>query len=80
MFWFDDPNMQLKTSESQFTVTPAEEFEDVTSQAPLLSYGASSGSLPNDISKSANGSVITMTLKNNHLIVETEERGVCIKN
>ena len=72
--------MQLKTSESQFTVTPAEEIEDVTSQSPLLSYGASSGSLPNDMCKSANGSVITMTLKNNHLIVETEERGVCIKN
>jgi hypothetical protein len=26
----------------------------------------------------ANGSVITMTLKNNHLIVETEERNVSI--
>lgn len=25
----------------------------------------------------ANGSVITMTMKNNHLIVETEERNVC---
>ena len=77
----------MKTSESQFTVTPAEEIEDVTSQSPLLSYGASSGSLPNDTSKSANGtsksangSIITMTLKNNHLIVETEERGVRIKN
>jgi hypothetical protein len=68
--------MQLKTSESQFTVTPGEEIEDVTSQSPLLSYGASSGSLPNDTFKSANGSVITMTLKNNHLIVETEERRV----
>lgn len=65
---------QLKTSESQFSVTPAEEIEDVTSQAPLLSYGASSG-MPNHTSKSANGSIITMTLKNNHLIVETEERG-----
>jgi len=60
-------------------VTPAEEIEDVTSQSPLLSYGASSGSLPNHTSKSANGSIITMSLKNNHLIVETEERGVCIE-
>lgn len=25
-----------------------------------------------------NGSIITMTLKNNHLIVETEERNVCL--
>lgn len=29
---------------------------------------------------SANGSVITMTLKNNHLIVETEERNVSSSN
>ncbi|KAJ9582791.1 hypothetical protein L9F63_022861 [Diploptera punctata] len=65
----------MKTSESQFSVTPAEEIEDVTSEAPLLSYGASSVSMPNHTSKSANGSIITMTLKNNHLIVETEERG-----
>jgi hypothetical protein len=28
----------------------------------------------------ANGSVITMTLKNNHLIVETEERNVSISS
>ena len=27
-----------------------------------------------------NGSIITMTLKNNHLIVETEEHGVRIHN
>ncbi|XP_069699101.1 uncharacterized protein [Periplaneta americana] len=71
---------ELKTSESQFSVTPAEEIEDVTSQSPLLSYGASSGSLPNHTSKSANGSIITMTLKNNHLIVETEERGVTLED
>ncbi|PSN48202.1 hypothetical protein C0J52_03577, partial [Blattella germanica] len=63
---------ELKTSESQFSVTPAEEIEDAASQAPLLSYG----SMPNHTSTSANGSIITMTLKNNHLIVETEERGV----
>jgi hypothetical protein len=70
----------LKTIESQFSVTPAEEIEDVTSQSPLLSYGASAGGLQqNHTSKSANGSIITMTLKNNHLIVETEERGVGIE-
>jgi hypothetical protein len=60
-------------------MTPAEEIEYGTSQSPLLSYGASSGSLPNHMSKSANGSIITMTLKNNHLIVETEETGVGIE-
>lgn len=35
------------------------------------------GSMVNKTNHSgANGSVITMTLKNNHLIVETEERNV----
>lgn len=29
---------------------------------------------------SANGSLITMTMKNNHLIVETEERSVSIRH
>lgn len=40
------------------------------------------GSLTNKLNHSsgANGSVITMTLKNNHLIVETEERNVSIQN
>ncbi|XP_066996229.2 uncharacterized protein [Anabrus simplex] len=71
---------ELKTSESQFSVTPAEELEGMTSQSPLLSYGASSGSIQNHTSKSANGSIITMTLKNNHLIVETEERGVRLED
>lgn len=30
----------------------------------------------NHASKNSNGNVITLTLKNNHLIVETEERAV----
>lgn len=30
----------------------------------------------NSVNNKANGSVITMTMKNNHLIVETEERSV----
>lgn len=30
----------------------------------------------NHTSKNANGNIITLTLKNNHLIVETEERAV----
>ncbi|GLH13363.1 Uncharacterized protein GBIM_17950 [Gryllus bimaculatus] len=67
---------ELKTCESQFSVTPADEMEDMTSHSPLLTYGASTGTLHNHTSQSANGSIITMTLKNNHLIVETEERGV----
>ncbi|KAK7868313.1 hypothetical protein R5R35_013897 [Gryllus longicercus] len=51
-------------------------MEDMTSHSPLLTYGTSTGTLHNHTSQSANGSIITMTLKNNHLIVETEERGV----
>lgn len=35
-----------------------------------------SGSLRGNNHSSTNGSIITMTLKNNHLIVETEERNV----
>lgn len=35
-----------------------------------------SGSSSRTNHASANGSIITMTLKNNHLIVETEERNV----
>lgn len=31
-------------------------------------------------SKNANGNIITLTLKNNHLIVETEERVVSMKS
>ncbi|XP_071453444.1 uncharacterized protein [Hetaerina americana] len=71
---------ELKTSESQFSVTPGE-LDDVTSQSPLIGGSASGkGGLSTvsnhkgvGTSKSANGSVITMTLQNNHLIVETEE-------
>ncbi|XP_036142334.1 uncharacterized protein LOC105829405 [Monomorium pharaonis] len=34
----------------------------------------------NHISKNANGNIITLTLKNNHLIVETEERAVTMED
>ena len=34
------------------------------------------GSMAINKSNQSNGSIITMTLKNNHLIVETEERNV----
>ncbi|XP_046679379.1 uncharacterized protein LOC124366821 [Homalodisca vitripennis] len=64
---------EIKTSESQFSVIPAEELEEV-----LTSYNSAPSVNTNNhnhTSKStANGSIITMTMKNNHLIVETEER------
>ncbi|XP_046603288.1 uncharacterized protein LOC124296907 isoform X1 [Neodiprion virginianus] len=34
----------------------------------------------NHTSKNANGNIITLTLKNNHLIVETEERGLTMED
>lgn len=34
----------------------------------------------NHTNKNSNGNIITLTLKNNHLIVETEERAVSILN
>jgi len=47
---------------------------NVTSAAAaMMEYTITSG---NHTSKNANGNIITLTLKNNHLIVETEERAV----
>ena len=48
---------------------------NVTSAAAVMEYAITSG---NHISKNANGNIITLTLKNNQLIVETEERAVCM--
>ncbi|KAF6209524.1 hypothetical protein GE061_015272 [Apolygus lucorum] len=55
-------NEQLKSSESQFSVVPAEDIEE--GNACYVSG--------NQTKATANGSIITMTMKNNHLIVETE--------
>lgn len=69
--------LQIKTSESQFSVIPAEELEDVMTTYNSASSGGTVNH--NHTSKStANGSIITMTMKNNHLIVETEERVLVI--
>lgn len=60
---------QLKTGETHISIGPDEvELCDETGTI-------NSGSLRGNHS-STNGSIITMTLKNNHLIVETEERNV----
>lgn len=53
-----------------------EVMEDVNvapAVATVMEYTTTSG---NHTSKNANGNIITLTLKNNHLIVETEERAV----
>ncbi|KAI5745356.1 hypothetical protein M8J76_010395 [Diaphorina citri] len=57
---------EMKTSESQFSVIPPEEISEVVG-----AYGFS-GSLGGGPSR-PNGSIITINMKNNHLIVETEE-------
>lgn len=53
--------------------TEVMEDVNVAPEAAVMEF-ATSG---NHISKNANGNIITLTLKNNHLIVETEERAVC---
>ncbi|XP_008180577.1 uncharacterized protein LOC103307633 [Acyrthosiphon pisum] len=83
---------ELKTSESQYSVL----MPDDVASAAVCCYAAANGasaplppllynSPPNnrfgDTNKTnLNGSIITLTMKNNHLIVETEERvpGVCM--
>lgn len=47
---------------------------NVAPAAAMMEYTTSG----NHTSKNANGNIITLTLKNNHLIVETEERAVCV--
>ncbi|EFN77300.1 hypothetical protein EAI_14428 [Harpegnathos saltator] len=54
-----------------------EVMEDVNvAPAAMVEYTTSG----NHTSKNANGNIITLTLKNNHLIVETEERAVTMED
>uniref|UniRef100_A0A8D8VZL7 Uncharacterized protein n=1 Tax=Cacopsylla melanoneura TaxID=428564 RepID=A0A8D8VZL7_9HEMI len=57
---------EMKTSESQFSVIPPEEINEVVGAYGCAMAGAGVSSRPN-------GSIITINMKNNHLIVETEE-------
>ncbi|XP_059477224.1 uncharacterized protein LOC132197732 [Neocloeon triangulifer] len=78
---------ELKASESQSTVTPSVDELSETPKSPLLSSSQRvSTSGPPSVAaqplshhqasaKSANGSIITLTMQNNHLIVETETTG-----
>lgn len=52
--------------------TEVMEDVNVAPAAAMMEYTTSG----NHTSKNANGNIITLTLKNNHLIVETEERAV----
>ncbi|XP_070149858.1 uncharacterized protein [Polyergus mexicanus] len=59
-------------------VCETEVMEDVNvAPAAVMMEYTTSG---NHTSKNANGNIITLTLKNNHLIVETEERAVTMED
>ncbi|XP_050538141.1 uncharacterized protein LOC126903735 [Daktulosphaira vitifoliae] len=69
---------ELKTSESQYSVLMPDETCCYAAPQPL--YNSPPNNRFGDTNKTnLNGSIITLTMKNNHLIVETEERvpGVC---
>ncbi|XP_014472933.1 PREDICTED: uncharacterized protein LOC106743522 [Dinoponera quadriceps] len=53
-----------------------EVMEDVSVAGGMVEFTTSG----NHTSKNANGNIITLTLKNNHLIVETEERAVTMED
>ncbi|XP_070523137.1 uncharacterized protein [Cardiocondyla obscurior] len=57
--------------------TEVMEDVNVAPTATVMEYTTTSG---NHTSKNANGNIITLTLKNNHLIVETEERAVTMED
>ncbi|XP_011171904.1 uncharacterized protein LOC105204513 [Solenopsis invicta] len=52
---------------------------NVAAAAAVMEYTTTTTS-GNHTSKNANGNIITLTLKNNHLIVETEERAVTMED
>lgn len=66
----------MKCSETQLSIT-AEDME-ICDGTTNISNGPQQNTRSTSHS-STNGSIITMTLKNNHLIVETEERNVRIE-
>lgn len=71
---------QLKTSESQYSVLMPDDAACCYAAAdaaplPPLTYNSPPNNRFGDTNKTnLNGSIITLTMKNNHLIVETEER------
>lgn len=74
--------VQLKTSESQYSVLMPDDSmaccyaaADAAASLPPLLYNSPPNNRFGDTNKTnLNGSIITLTMKNNHLIVETEER------
>lgn len=70
-FIFNIFHHQLKAAEAGMTLDRGESMQASTE----LLLAANGDITPNN-HNGTNGSIITMTLKNNHLIVETEERNV----
>lgn len=66
---------KLKSSDSAYTINRSN--DNLLSSSEMLSKYAGGTTVTKGSHTGANGSVITMTMKNNHLIVETEERNVC---
>ncbi|GAB0094512.1 hypothetical protein DMENIID0001_098200 [Sergentomyia squamirostris] len=66
----------LKSADSEYTINRSSDTLESTAEGRTACNGATPNSVLSAKSNhtGANGSVITMTLKNNHLIVETEER------
>jgi len=62
--------LQMKSTESGLTLDKG------NGSTELLLAPNGDATPTNNHSSGTNGSIITMTLKNNHLIVETEERNV----
>lgn len=66
----------MKSTESAMTINRGN--GDMEASTELL-LTANDDTPTNNNHSGTNGSIITMTLKNNHLIVETEERNVSLK-
>lgn len=70
---------QMKSTESAMTLNRSN--GNVQASTELLLANVNGDVVPNNNNHNdSNGSIIKMTMKNNHLIVETEERNVSMKD
>lgn len=65
----------MKSTESGMTINRGNGDMEASTELLLTA----NDDTPTNNHSGTNGSIITMTLKNNHLIVETEERNVSLK-
>lgn len=64
----------MKSTDSAMTLNRSN--GNVQASTELLLANSNGDVVPNNNHNDSNGSIIKMTMKNNHLIVETEERNV----